>query len=189
MGNRELVLRPRHTNLNAYLVFTAFLLELGALFFFLESGHMTHQLTLQLWLPFGLALLGIAFLIAVYEMTDPVKLPSLELTDTFIFDPRLGLGRIYWSDVKDVYTELSYRHRSICLKVSRPEDYIAKLAPSRRANAIVQHQLGFSRLTIDLRPYEVDPIFLRAQISSYIEKNESGATREIQKANAVKNAR
>jgi hypothetical protein len=163
----QIILEPKKSNLAAWLAFASFLSEMGALYLFLMHKHFAVMT--------GLAVFGAFCLVGLVEVISSQKAVPIIIDDVAIFDPRLGLGRIYWADVQDVQTELSYRHRSICLRVDDPAKYLDKLPAARRAQVLFQQQLGFKRFTIDLRHYETDPIELKARISQHLlESRERG---------------
>jgi hypothetical protein len=115
----------------------------------------------------GLALLGLILLAVLIEDLMDV-IPPIVIDDVGVLDPRLGVGKLHWSDIEDVQMELSYRHRYLCFRVARQEKYLNKLTGPRKARALFHRDLGFSRFNVDVRQYSVDPLALKEILSRRI---------------------
>ena len=106
-------------------------------FFFLEQNRLYAFLSLG----GGILALG---LIALFW---PKPLPVVVINDQGIFDRRLKIGVIQWSDILDAQIEMEGQF--LCLRVRNPEAYISKLPPAQRKKMEFHQSLGFRMLNIE----------------------------------------
>ena len=121
-------------------------------------------------LSLGFACVGLMFFVLARELGIHSNY-LLTMDESGFLDSRLGIGKIDWSDVDHVNLELNYGHRALSFRLRRADLYLARLGARRRSQILARRKLGFQRFTVDLRGVDIDPIFLRGQISSMIQRH------------------
>lgn len=109
-----------------------------------------------------LLLSGIALVVfVVVSLRDK---PVAVIDESGVYDARLGVGLIHWSEIEDVQIEVSYGNRFLCFRVRNPEQYLSRLNGSQREKHVFKHQLGFQRFNVDVRGLDCSLLDLKEQI-------------------------
>ncbi|MEK6555395.1 MAG: STM3941 family protein, partial [Bdellovibrionota bacterium] len=87
-----------------------------------------------------------------------------------VYDARLGVGKILWTDVESVQIEMAYRTRFVCLRVKDPMKFVKRASKPTRNKIHQDIDLGFSSFNIDLTGVNVNLLSLK----QYIEMNMAG---------------
>lgn len=87
-----------------------------------------------------------------------------------VYDARLGVGKILWTDVESVQIEMAYRTRFVCLRVKDPMKFVKRASQLTRNKIHQDIDLGFSSFNIDLTGVNVNLLSLK----QYIEMNMAG---------------
>lgn len=122
----------------------------------------------ELYLGAGVAAIGVVAILLGYYLL-PLANPILVIDDDGVFDARLGVGKIAWTDVEDVQIQAIYGNRFLCLRLREPERYLAKLKGPKKQKVLSNRELGFERFNIDVGPVPVSML----EIKKMIEKNKA----------------
>jgi hypothetical protein len=96
---------------------------------------------------------GIMALILI-SLFWPKPLPIVVINDRGIWDRRLNIGVIQWTDILDAQIEMDGQF--ICLRVRNPEAYVSKLPDSQRKKMEFHQSLGFRMLNIEVKDLEIN---------------------------------
>ena len=116
----------------------------------------------------ALGLLGLGALTFVVATIVSHAHPLIQIDERGVFDRRLGIGRIDWSDIEGVQIQGGYGHRVLALRLARPERYAKRLTGRSRRIVAKRHELGFSNFNIDLRDVDLNLIDLKNLIEQRI---------------------
>ena len=86
-----------------------------------------------------------------------------------VYDPRLGIGKIYWKEVSEFYVAEGEGNRFLCLNVQRPERFMIHADRSQRKRMELNHSLGFKRINVDVRHVNMSIQDLHRRIERRIE--------------------
>lgn len=112
------------------------------------------------------------FAIAAFaaSLMDPPRGPFLEIDNDGIFDPRLGIGKIFWKEVRDFYVEDRENNRFLCLQVERPERFMMHVDRLQRERMKLHHAIGFRRINIDMSHVNISIQDLHRRIETRMER-------------------
>ena len=95
----------------------------------------------------------------------PSSVPVLTMNEDGIWDRRLGVGLILWSDIEEVQIENRYgANNFVCIRVVDPEKYVSRLSGPKLANMRHTQKLGFTMLNMDVSSFDIDPLELLEHI-------------------------
>lgn len=98
------------------------------------------------------------------------NVPVLVIDDAGVFDARLGVSKIWWSEVEKVSFEASYGNRFLCLHMREPEKIVSKLNGDKKDKVLFHQQLGFKTFNIDIGQLQVSLLDLKTLIESNIHR-------------------
>ncbi len=99
----------------------------------------------------AMVLMAFSVLSFVVAMLEPKRGPRVEFDAEGVYDPRLGIGKIYWKEVSEFYIADGAGNRFLCLEVQRPERFITHADRSLKSRMKLNHDLGFKRINVDVR--------------------------------------
>jgi hypothetical protein len=127
-------------SLSIMLIISAVVLAAAALFLYAVAGTPKTSIVLALFS-------GLSFLAS---MIQPPHVPSLEIDKDGIYDPRLGIGKVFWKEVRDFYVQETEGNRFLCLQVNRPERFLMHADRSQKIRMSLHHSIGFRRINVDV---------------------------------------
>lgn len=117
-------------------------------------------------LPILAAVLGPIAIALAYRYHDRKLVFTID--EVGIYDARLGVGKIMWSDVSEVRIEYCYRNRFLCLRLKNPERFLRAARPAARAKFLQNSRLGFSQFNIDISGVDANVLLLKQFIEEKI---------------------
>ena len=102
-------------------------------------------------------------------MMDAPRSTGVQFDAEGVYDPRLGIGKIYWKEVREFYVAEGEGNRFLCLGVQRPERFIIHADRSQRRRMELNHALGFRRINVDVRHLNLSIQDLHRRIEHRIE--------------------
>jgi hypothetical protein len=99
----------------------------------------------------AMVLMAFSILSFVVAMLEPKRGPRVEFDADGVYDPRLGIGKIYWKEVSEFYIADGAGNRFLCLEVNRPERFVTHVDRSVKMRMQLNHTLGFKRINVDVR--------------------------------------
>ena len=99
----------------------------------------------------AMVLMAFSILSFTVAMLEPRKGPAVQFDADGVYDPRLGIGKIYWKEVSEFYIADGAGNRFLCLEVSRPERFMLRADRSLKQRMEMNHSLGFKRINVDVR--------------------------------------
>ncbi len=110
---------------------------------------------------------GVAVFAVVIYLLPTKKIPILIIDDSGVFDARLGVPKVFWSDIEDVSFEATYvGNRFLRLHLRDPEKYVEQLKGDKKEQVISHQDMGFKSLNVDIGDLEVSLLDLKAQIKN-----------------------
>lgn len=149
-------------------VIAAASLALAALYFVSTANPKT-----------AMVLMAFALLSFVVAMLEPGKGPRVEFDADGVYDPRLGIGKIYWKEVSEFYIADGAGNRFLCLEVNRPERFMKHADRMLKARMQLNRSLGFKRINVDVRHINMSVQDLHRRIEHRIESAQSQNHRAI----------
>jgi hypothetical protein len=149
-----------HNSQSLGLVVTAAILAAVSIYFCIFAGSPKTALVLAAFsiLSFAVGLL------------DAPKTSPVEIDELGIYDPRLGISKIMWKEVRDFYVEETQGHRFLCLSVNKPERFLVHADRSMKQQLALQHSLGFRRINVDLKHINLSIQALHERIEHRIQR-------------------
>jgi hypothetical protein len=95
----------------------------------------------------------------------------VQIDETGIYDRRLGIGKIMWSDVENVHLQLTEENRFLCFRVRDPKPYLARLKGGERERMLFHRSLGFSGFNVDIGALDVNILDLKKQIDVRVKQH------------------
>jgi hypothetical protein len=136
------------------------LLALGAAYFYIVRHSHSIAMTLA----------GAALALIITLLTRPQNSPVLVIDEKGVFDQRLGIGKVPWSDVVSVHFSSGYGNRFLCIRVQNPKQYVSRLGGARREKVVFNQSLGFKSFNIDIGDLEINLLDLKLYIEKQIPK-------------------
>lgn len=135
------------------------ILALGAAYYFF-SVAIANEI--------AVVFVGIAVLCVILFLFPSRNITVLRIDDAGVFDARLGVQKIFWSDVEDVSFESTHvGNRFLKIHLREPEKYLAQLQGEKKEKVLLQHDLGFKSLNVDIGTLEVSLLDLKALIKQH----------------------
>ena len=112
----------------------------------------------------------VAAVVSLAGFTQSLRSDSLllQIDESGIFDRRLGVGKILWSDVEDVQLQVNEATRFLCFRLRHPEAYVARLKGAHRERILFHHGLGFRGFNVDVGPVDVNLLDLKKFIDQRV---------------------
>lgn len=95
----------------------------------------------------------------------------LQIDDHGIYDRRLGIGKIHWTDVEDVQLQVTENNRFLCFKMANPEPYLARLKGANRERVLFHRSLGFQGFNVDVDAVDVNLLELKKYIDHRVRRS------------------
>ena len=102
-------------------------------------------------------------------MWEPRKSPRVEFDADGVYDARLGIDKIYWSEVSEFYIADEAGNRFLCLEVRKPERFMRHADRSMKQRMEMNHSLGFKRINVDVRHIDMTVQDMHRRIQDRIE--------------------
>jgi hypothetical protein len=99
----------------------------------------------------AMVLMAFSILSFTVAMLEPRKTPRVEFDADGVYDPRLGIGKIFWKEVNEFYIADGAGNRFLCLEVQKPERFMRHADRSMKQRMEINHSLGFKRINVDVR--------------------------------------
>ena len=122
------------------LIVSAVGLAVAAIYFYAFAGTPKTSIVIAFFS-------GASFLASLIQTP---RLPILEIDKDGIYDPRLGIGKIFWNEVSDFYVQETEGNRFLCLQVNRPERFLMHADRSQKVRMSLHHSIGFRRINVDV---------------------------------------
>lgn len=113
---------------------------------------------------------GIIFLGFILFYSFLTSDPLIVIDEEGIYDRRLEIGKISWSDIEEVQITGGYGNRLLSVRVREPGQYTKKLHGLHRETVKQRQDLGFSKFNVDLRDVNINLLDLKELIVRRISK-------------------
>jgi hypothetical protein len=112
----------------------------------------------------GLIIIGGFLLFILLWLVELGGGTVLTIDDEGIYDRRLGIGTIRWSDIEGAQLFNEYGQRYICLKVKNTDSYLKQMEESKRQKIVDSRQLGFLHFNVSVRHLNISLLDLHKAI-------------------------
>jgi hypothetical protein len=119
----------------------------------------------------GIILIAFAAVMPMFVWASTEDELGLELNDQGLFDRRLGMGLIPWSDVSEAHLVSKYGHDFVCLRLRDSEKYVHKLPENKKKVVLANHELGFRTFNIEISRLNMNKYDILNLIHKQIKKS------------------
>ena len=106
---------------------------------------------------------------AIVALLDSPRDQLAQFDNEGVYDPRLGIGKIYWKEVREFYVADGHGNRFLCLYVQTPERFMRNIDRSQKRKMELNHSLGFKHINVDVRHLNISIQDLHRRIENRIE--------------------
>lgn len=110
----------------------------------------------------AMALCGFSLVMLVIVLQQREIL--IQIDDIGIYDRRLGLGKVRWSDIVSVQLQVAEGNYFLSFRLRNPSPYLANLQGPQRERVMFHQKLGFKGFNVDVAALNVDLVELKRQI-------------------------
>ncbi|UXI70201.1 STM3941 family protein [Tahibacter amnicola] len=112
------------------------------------------------------AFFGIGLPLFSWQILDPR--PRIVIDERGIFDRKLRVGCIPWSEISGAYRQAVFGQEFICLHLRNVDEWMQRLPATSRRVALANLRMGFQVLNVNLSGTTLDPGVVLERIAQHI---------------------